>query len=59
MFHNTVYKMFIVCDTVIILYALHTWYVFMFMTYSTTYCHFDKLWMFGMYICKLWVQGES
>lgn len=31
----------------------------MFMTYSTSCGHFDKLWIHGMYVCidKLWIHG--
>ena len=39
--------MFVVFCTIIILYTL---YIFIFMTYSTSYCHFDKLWIHGMYV---------
>jgi len=40
---NTVYKVFMVLYSVILLYTEHTMYIFlMIVTYSTSCCHFDQ-----------------
>ena len=40
---NTVYDISVVFCIVIILYILHTLYIYMFMTYSTSHSYFGKL----------------